>query len=114
MRSDREYILDILDAIQQIEHYSVQGKDALKKEELLQVWFIHHIQIIGEAIRNISDDLRVNYPEIPWRQVVAMRNILVHNYLSVDIEEVWNTVERDIPELKHKIKVILKDLEKDA
>ena len=114
MRGDLEHILDILDAIQQIENYYIQGKDAFIREELLQVWFIHHLQIIGEAVRNLSDDLRIVYTEIPWHQIVAMRNILVHDYLSVDLEEVWNTIERDIPELKCKLKIILRNLEKNV
>jgi uncharacterized protein with HEPN domain len=68
------------------------------------------MQIIGEAARKASAALRENHPEVPWSQVVAMRNILVHDYFGVDIEEVWAAVVRDLPDLKRKIEAILQEL----
>lgn len=111
MRDDRERLLDILEAIERIEHYARRGRKAFEQDELLQTWIIHHIQIIGEASRKVSDALRAAHPEVPWSQIIAMRNILVHDYFRVDTEEVWAAVERDLPKLKHKIEAILKQLE---
>jgi uncharacterized protein with HEPN domain len=68
---------------------------------------LHHIQIIGEAVRTISEPMRLSYPEVPWAQIGAMRNILVHEYFDVDLGEVWVTVQRDLPGLKHMVQQIL-------
>jgi len=72
---------------------------------------VHHIQIIGEAARKLSDSMRNNHPEIPWPQIITMRNVLVHDYFGLDLQEVWMAAERDIPDLKLKIQAILQELE---
>jgi len=110
MKSDRRRLEDILESIDRIEKYAVRGKAAFENEDLVQVWILHHIQIIGEAARKVSGALQRQYPEVPWPQIVAMRNILVHDYFGVDGEEVWAAVERDIPDLKRKVAAILKAL----
>ena len=69
---------------------------------------VHHLQIIGEAVRSLSETLRQSNPEVPWAQIRAMRNILVHEYFDVDLEEVWVTVERDLPRLKGTVQHILR------
>ncbi len=112
MRDDRERLLDILEAIERIQKYASRGRKAFESDELLQTWIVHHIQIIGEAARKISDVLCTSHPEVPWPQIIAMRHVLVHDYFGIDVEEVWATVERDIPELKRQIKAILRELGK--
>jgi len=64
---------------------------------------VHHIRIIGEAVRAISGQLQILDPRIPWAQIVGMRHILVHDYFGVDLAEVWAVVERDIPNLKSSV-----------
>ena len=86
MRSDRERLLDILEAIEQIEKYVGKGRSAIEQDELLQTWFVHHVQVIGEAARKLSDEFRVQHPDVPWAEIVAMRNVLVHEYFGVDVE----------------------------
>lgn len=110
MKNDRERILDVLEAIERIERYSKRGREAFEREELLQTWVVHHIQIIGEAVRKVSDGLRAAHTDVPWAQIIAMRNILVHDYFGVDVEEVWAAVDRDLPDLKRKMNAILRDL----
>ena len=109
MRDDRERLLDILEAIERIERYTRRGRMQFEEDELVQTWVLHHIQIIGEAARKLSEDLRINHPTVPWSEIVAMRNALVHDYFGVDVEEVWATVERDLPDLKRKIEEILQE-----
>ena len=111
MRDDRARLSDILEAIERIERYTARGRELFVQDELLQTWVVHHIQIIGEAARTISETLRNTHPEIPWRQIIAMRHIHVHNYFGVDAEEVWSAVENDLPDLKKKTQAILKQLE---
>jgi uncharacterized protein with HEPN domain len=114
MRDDRERILDILEAIEKVEKYSSKGRDEFESNELIQIWIIHHIQIIGEAASKISDDLRKSHPEIPWPQIIAMRNILVHDYYRADLDEVWIAVESGLPDLKEKVKRIIERLKKES
>jgi uncharacterized protein with HEPN domain len=106
MRDDKERLLDILEAIDKIESH-IQDRNTLEKNELLQVWTVHHIQIIGEASARLSEDLRINHSEIPWVEIIAMRNIIVHRYFLVDTNEIWNTVKHDLPKLKDDIQRIL-------
>ena len=71
---------------------------------------MHYLQIIGEAVARLSDSLKEKHPEVPWRQIIAMRNILVHDYFAVDVDEVWAVVEHELPGLKSKIDSILQSL----
>ncbi len=72
---------------------------------------IRRLEIMGEAIRNIPEEFLDNYPEIPWRDIVDFRNVLIHEYFDVNIERVWETIQKDIPEFKTKIEKIRKSLE---
>lgn len=86
MRDDREKLQDILEAITRIERYAIQGREAFEQNELIQNWFIQHLQIIGEASRVLSATLRDRHPEVPWSNIIGMRNILAHNYFEIDLE----------------------------
>lgn len=70
------------------------------QNELLQVWVVHHLQMIGEAARGISSESREKLPSIPWPKIIGLRNILGHHYFSIDPEEIWRVLEVDIPTLK--------------
>jgi uncharacterized protein with HEPN domain len=107
MRDPQERLRDILDAITRIERYADRGRDAFDQDELIQVWIVHHLQIIGEAAAQLGRNFHDAHPAVPWPQIVAMRNILVHEYFGVDLREVWNAVERDLPSFKRAIKGLL-------
>jgi uncharacterized protein with HEPN domain len=111
LRRDKERLEDILEAIANIEKKLAAGHDAFVRDDLLHVWAIHHIQIIGEAAANLSADLRDKYPEIPWADVISMRNVLVHHYFGIDLTEVWDTVTNDLPKLKQQIEKIADDVD---
>ena len=86
MRDDRERLRDILEAIERIEKYAAMGRQRFEQDELIQIWIVHHLQLIGEAARALSADFRDSQPRVPWSQIVGMRNILVHNYFGVDAD----------------------------
>jgi len=107
VRGDTERLRDILDAIDQIERRLAGGRAEYQRDELLQVWAVHHLQIIGEAARAISRELQAAHPEVPWTSATAMRNLLVHEYFGIDLQEVWDTVVNDLPPLRRQIEAIL-------
>jgi uncharacterized protein with HEPN domain len=104
-------VLDILDAIAAIERHPGQDKAAFERDELLQVWFLRHLQIIGEAARTLPEDVRALAPELPWSQIVGMRNILVHGYFDIDTDIVWDAATRDVPAIKPAVERLLRILE---
>jgi len=110
LRDPRERLLDMLEAIERIERHAAKGRAEFEKDELIQTWVVHHLQIVGEAAAKLSRDFQEQHSSIPWPQVVAMRNVLVHDYFGVDLEEVWRVVERDLPELKSKLKELIEGL----
>lgn len=111
MRDPKERLRDVLDAIARIERYATRGREAFEQDELIQVWIFHHIQIIGEAAAQLGRDFHDAHPGVPWPQIVAMRNVLVHEYFGVDLGEVWRTVERDMPRFKRAVEGLLQALE---
>ncbi len=107
MRDDRERLLDILEAIERIEKYAARGRTVFEEDELIQTWVLHHLQIIGEAVRALSPATTTNSDNIEWSKIVGMRNILVHNYFSIDTDIVWAVIENDLQILKAKIQTFL-------
>jgi uncharacterized protein with HEPN domain len=111
MRDNRERLLDMLEAIERIEKYSIRGEAAFRLDELIQTWMAQNIQVIGEAARALSQDLKDLYPDVPWTNIVGMRHVMVHEYFEIDLDIVWEVVTKDLPSLKHHVKTMLKDLE---
>ncbi|HSS51932.1 MAG TPA: DUF86 domain-containing protein [Thermoanaerobaculia bacterium] len=107
MRRDEQRLQDILEAISKIEKFAREGRTAFEEDERTQVWMVHHVQIIGEAARALSEGFLSRHSDIPWAQIVGMRHILVHDYFGIDLDEVWSVVERDLPVLGDRIKAIL-------
>jgi uncharacterized protein with HEPN domain len=110
MRDDREKLQDILDAIERIERYAVEGRQAFEQNELIQTWFTQNLQVIGEASRALSATTRDQHPEVSWSKMIGMRNILTHNYFEIDLDIVWLAVEQELPSLKQAIAAILQSL----
>jgi len=107
MKDDRERLLDMLEAVERVERYTQRGRAAFERDELIQTWVVHHLQIVGEAAAKVSRQFQQTYPQVPWPQVVAMRNVLVHDYFGIDLDEVWQVVARDLPDLKRQIEAVL-------
>jgi uncharacterized protein with HEPN domain len=107
VRDDRERLADILDAIERIEKYAVRGRRALQTEELIQTWVVHHLMIIGEACRALSPDFKAQHPSEVWALAAGLRNVLVHEYFGIDLDVVWNVLQRDLPDLRQRVQLIL-------
>ncbi|MFH1377074.1 MAG: DUF86 domain-containing protein [Candidatus Woesearchaeota archaeon] len=108
------FIKDILDSIKNIEIFMKNiSKEHFLKNREKQNAVIREIEIVGEAVKNIPNSFRSKYPDIPWRDISGIRDIITHGYFRIDLETVWKVIEDDLPDLKQKIKKIKKDLEKE-
>ncbi len=101
------YLLHIRDAIHSIELYTRRGKKYFLEHNLTQDAVIYNLAIIGEAVKKIPKALRDTQPDIPWRDITALRNIVIHEYDGTDIKKIWRIVEKDVPLLKHSIYLML-------
>jgi len=102
---------DILDAIRAIERFTakVNLENFVQNEE--KYFAVEKaLEIIGEAVKNIPDSVRRDYPKIPWKKIAGMRDKLAHQYWRTDVEVVWKTVQEDVPKLKAMITKIIEDL----
>ncbi len=110
MRSDKACLLDILDAIAEIERYRTTRAE-FDGDERTQVWMVSRLQIIGEAARQLSAGFRTRHPEIAWRRIIGMRHHLVHGYFDIDPEVVWTAVAERVPDLRTLVEAALADEE---
>ena len=104
MKDDTVFLRHILDAINKIQEYA-QDMDfeKFRKSSLVQDGVIRQLEIVGEATKNLSEEIRGKHSDIPWKDIAGMRDKLIHQYFGVDIAGVWETVEKDIPLLKSKL-----------
>jgi uncharacterized protein with HEPN domain len=110
MKTNEVYLHHILDAIEKIEQYTA-GVDRSKftNDEMRQDAVIRQLEIIEEASRQLSASFRESHPSIPWHAIIGMRNRMAHDYLSVDLDVVWDVVRHDLPGLKKKIGRLLEE-----
>ena len=107
MKDERVYLGHIRDAINDIEAYTSVGRDAFMTERMRQDAVIRRLEIIGEAVKQLSDTTKERRPEIPWKQIAGMRDRLTHDYFGVDLVLVWRVVERDLRALKAAVGALL-------
>lgn len=110
MKDDRLYLIHIWECIQRIESYAGEGKAAFLASTMMQDAIIRNFEIIGEATKHLSPELKQSHPEIQWRGMAGFRDVLIHNYMGVDLEEVWNILEKELPQIKSSLKAVLIEL----
>ena len=107
--ADRTYLLHILDAILRIAEYASVGREEFVAKTHWQDAIIRQLEIVGEASKRLSEELRNTNPAVPWRRVCGLRDVLIHNYMGVDLEAVWSVVESGIPGLKETVAKLLEN-----
>ncbi len=107
MRDERVYLNHMVDAIRAVERYIDGVTEAeFRANEMLQDAVIRQIQILGEACKRLSADLKEAHPDVPWRDIAGMRDKLVHDDFGVDVDMVWLTARDDLPELLTRLEAI--------
>lgn len=100
MRSERERVLDILEAIANVNKRLPKDVEEFTGDELIQVWIIHHLWVIGEASSYLTPELRGRHPELPWSDIIGMRHMLIHQYFRRNLRTIWRTAVTDLPLLE--------------
>jgi uncharacterized protein with HEPN domain len=110
MRGDRLRLQDILDAIEVITEYAAISRQEFDADPPVRSHILFHIQIIGEAVSRLSQEVRDLNPQVPWTSIASMRNVIAHIYFGIDWDEVWQVAQNDAPALKPRIQAILASL----
>ena len=100
---DNVYIEHMAESIRRIKANVAAGQESFLASHTLQDAVLRNLQTLAEASQRLSEPLKQTQPQIPWREIAAFRNILVHNYLGIDLEIVWTVIQRDIPTLKQAL-----------
>ncbi len=109
MKKDPSFFLGhILESISYIEK-DTKGytKEKFASSRKTKDTVIRNLEIIGEAAKNLPEELRAKYPDIPWKKIAGLRDVLIHMYFGVDVDNIWNVVKEDLPILKENIKKML-------
>jgi uncharacterized protein with HEPN domain len=106
-RDERLYFAEILEAIDRIVTYTNEGREAFFGDAMIQDAVIRNIEIIGEAVRGVSQSTRQAHPEIPWSSIAGTRDRVIHGYFEVDLEIIWEIVEKELTGLRQQIAPLL-------
>ncbi len=106
------FLEDILEAMNKVERYT-KDKDIeeFRSNSMAVDAVLRNLEVIGEASNNLSQEFREDHPDIPWKRMIGLRNVVIHEYFGVDLNIIWRIVTRDIPETKPLIEDLLNDLD---
>ncbi len=103
MKDDGVYLADIQEAIMRIMRYAEAGRERFLSDELLQDAILRNFQVLGEAARRVSEEFRASHPELPWQDMIGMRNVIIHDYAELDLATLWETIVQDLPPVQQVV-----------
>jgi uncharacterized protein with HEPN domain len=110
MKSDKFYLIYILECLERIKEFTEAGKAVFMLSHLIQDAVLRNLHTLTESVQRLSDGLRNSYPDVAWKEIAKFRNVVVHDYLGVNLDRVWKIVEHDLPVLERQARSILDDL----
>ena len=110
-RDPRVYLAHILECIQKIERFTAEGRARFFGEDVIQDAVLRNLEVMGEAAKRLDEAYRAAHPDVPWRALAGLRDVLIHQYEGVDLERVWAIVQNQLPKLKEAIASLLPPLE---
>jgi uncharacterized protein with HEPN domain len=110
VKDERLYLIHIVECATRIQQYTSEGKDAFMSDGKTQDAVLRNLQILAESTQRISRNLKAAHPEVEWSKIAGLRNILVHEYLGINLVRIWEILQRGLPELKNQVASILKAL----
>ncbi|MBI1292242.1 DUF86 domain-containing protein [bacterium] len=110
MKTDRDFLLHIIDATVDARDYASGGEESFFADRKTQDAVLRKLEVIGEATKRLSPELKSKYSTIPWRQIAGMRDKLIHDYFGVDLTLVWNVVSDILPGFEQELRRILAEL----
>ena len=114
MKDDRLYLIHISECIARIQQYVAAGRDEFLASSLIQDATLRNLQILTESTQRLSEQIKRTYADVDWKGISAFRNVVVHDYLGLDMEQVWQIVFRDLPALKNTVEALLTEPLDDA
>ncbi len=111
MKDDQLYLTHILECLERIEKYTTDGREAFMESTLIQDGVLRNLQTLSESTQRLSDVIKQKHTEVDWRGLSGFRNVLVHDYLGVDLNTVWQLVEDRLPALRLSMQAIQAELE---
>ncbi len=110
MKSDKFYLVYILECLARIKEFTEAGNDTFMSSKLIQDAVLRNLHTLTESTLRLSDGLKNIYPEVAWKEIAKFGHVVVHDYLGVNLERVWKIIEGDLPVLKRQVRAILSDL----
>lgn len=110
MKDDRAYLLHIAECIRRVEENTSGGHDVFLTTHTLQDAVLRNLQTMSESTQRLSEELRAKHSEADWRRIAAFRNVLVHDYLGIDLERIWQITQQEVQQLKGTIQAALSDV----
>lgn len=107
MKDDTLYLYDILESADKILNYTKDGQEVFMENPIIQDAVIRNFEIIGEATKQLSNEVFEKNPTIPWSDIARFRDVLIHHYMGVDLKRIWNVIEQHLPKLKSDIEKML-------
>jgi len=109
MKNDALYLRHIMECIRRIEENVAGGREPWMASHTLQDAVMRNLQTMSESTQRLSEALKARHPKVEWQRIVAVRNVLVHEYLGIDLERIWEIIQRDVPEFKQAIAAMLQE-----